>query len=114
MPCTLDGKAKAAMTITIPFAGYIGTTRAACTVTYSTLPSGVTLGSNNAGTASADGSLVLNVAANATFGSTTTYTGEITLTFTCNSQTFVKKFTWSQLQRSFQPGNDRCDGWKGR
>lgn len=96
VPCTLDGKAKAAMTITIPFAGYIGTTRAACTVTYSTLPSGVTLGSNNAATASADGSLVLNVAANANFGSNTTYTGEITLTFTCNSQTFVKKFTWSK------------------
>ena len=96
VPCTLDGKAKAAMTITIPFAGYIGTTRAACTVTYSTLPSGVTLNKNTAATASADGSLVLNVAANATFGSTTTYTGEITLTFSCNSQTFVKKFTWSK------------------
>ena len=96
VPCTLDGKAKAAMTITIPFAGYIGTTRAACTVTYSTLPSGVTLNKNNAATASADGSLILNVAANANFGSDTTYTGEITLTFTCNSQTFVKKFTWSK------------------
>ena len=96
IPCTLDGKAKAAMTITIPFAGYIGTTRAACTVAYSTLPSGVTLNKNNAGTASADGSLLLNVAANANFGSDTTYTGEITLTFTCNSQTFVKKFTWSK------------------
>ena len=96
IPCTLDGKAKAAMTITIPFAGYIGTTRAACTVAYSTLPSGVTLNKNNAGTASADGSLILNVAANANFGSDTTYTGEITLTFTCNSQTFVKKFTWSK------------------
>ena len=96
IPCTLDGKAKAAMTITIPFAGYIGTTRAACTVSYSTLPSGVTLNKNNAGTASADGSLLLNVAANANFGSDTTYTGEITLTFSCNSQTFVKKFTWSK------------------
>ena len=96
VPCTLDGKAKAAMTITIPFAGYIGTTRAACTVAYSTLPSGVTLGSNTPATASADGSLVFSVAANANFGSNTTYTGEITLTFSCNSQTFVKKFTWSK------------------
>ena len=96
VPCTLDGKAKAAMTITIPFAGYVGTTRAACTVAYSTLPSGVTLNKNNAATASADGSLILNVAANANFGANTTYTGEITLTFTCNGQSFVKKFTWSK------------------
>jgi hypothetical protein len=36
------------------------------------------------------------VASGANFGSDTTYTGEITLTFTCNSQTFVKKFTWSK------------------
>ena len=56
----------------------------------------MTLNKNNAGTASADGSLLLNVAANANFGSDTTYTGEITLTFTCNSQTFVKKLTWSK------------------
>lgn len=96
IPCTLDGKAKDASTITIPFAGYIGTDRAACTVAYSTLPSGVTLNKNNAATTSADGSLVLNVAANANFGGDTTYTGDITLTFTCNSQTFVKKFTWSK------------------
>lgn len=98
IPCALNGKAKAASTIVIPFAGYIGTTRAACSVTYSTLPSGVTLASNGnkAATTSADGSLTLNVASGANFGSDTTYTGEITLTFTCNSQTFVKKFTWSK------------------
>ena len=96
IPCTLGGLVKAAGTITIPFAGYVGTAQAACTVTYSTLPSGITLNKNTAGTASADGSLVLNVAANGTLGSATTYTGEITLTFTCNSQTFVKKFTWSK------------------
>ena len=96
IPCTLGGLVKAAGTITIPFAGYMGTARAACSVAYSTLPSGITLNKNTPGTASADGSLVLNVAANGTLGSATTYTGEITLTFTCNSQTFVKKFTWSK------------------
>lgn len=96
--CDKDGKAKAASTIVIPFAGYIGTSRAACTVTYSTLPSGVTLASNGnkAATASADGSLTLNVASGATFGNAATMTGEITLTFSCNSQTFVKKLTWSK------------------
>ena len=94
--CDKDGATLAADTITIPFSIFQGTSRKACTVTYSTLPSGITLGSNNAGTTSADGSLLLNVAANANFGADTTYTGEITLTFSCNSQTFVKKFTWSK------------------
>lgn len=96
--CDKDGKAKAASTIVIPFAGYIGTSRAACTVTYSTLPSGVTLASNGnkAATASADGSLTFNVASGANFGANATMTGEITLTFSCNSQTFVRKFTWSK------------------
>lgn len=98
IPCTLGGLVKAAQTIVIPFAGYIGTTRAACTVAYSTLPSGITLASNGnkAATASADGSLTFNVAKDGTLGGATVYTGEITLTFTCNSQTFVKKFTWSK------------------
>lgn len=96
--CDKDGKAAAASTIVIPFAGYIGTGRAGCTVTYSTLPSGVTLASNGnkAATTSADGSLTFNVAKAANFGANATMTGEITLTFTCNSQTFVKKFTWSK------------------
>lgn len=98
LPCTLGGLVKAAQTIVIPFAGYIGTTRAACTVSYSTLPSGVTLASNGnkAATTSADGSLTFNVAANANLGGANVFTGDITLTFTCNSQTFVKKFTWSK------------------
>lgn len=96
--CDKDGKAAAASTIVIPFAGYIGTARAACTVTYSTLPSGVTLASNGnkPSTTSADGSLTFNVASGANFGANATRTGEITLTFTCNSQTFVKKFSWSK------------------
>lgn len=96
IPCTLGGLVSAAQTITIPFAGFIGTTRAACSVTYSTLPSGITLNKNTAGTASADGSLVFNVAKDGTLGAAATLTGEITLTFTCNSQTFTKKFTWSK------------------
>ncbi len=96
--CDKDGKTKAASTIVIPFAGYIGTSRAACTVAYSTLPSGITLasGGNKAATTSADGSLTLNVAAGSNLGANATMTGEITLTFTCNSQTFVKKFSWAK------------------
>lgn len=96
IPCTLGGLVKAAGTITIPFAGYIGTARAACTLADPTLPSGMTKSSNTAATTSADGSFVITVAANGTLGNASTMTGEITLTFTCNSQTFTKKFTWSK------------------
>ena len=95
--CNPDGKVKTETTITIPFAGYVGSNRAACTVTYSTLPSGMSLVSNTAATAGSsgnDGSLVLKAAAAATLGNTDT--GVITLTFTCNSKTFVKKFTWAK------------------
>ena len=91
--CDKDGYTTAT-TITIPFAGYTGNARAACSVSYSTLPSGISLTSNTAATTSADGSLVLAVAANSTLGGVDT--GDITLTFTCNSLTFVKKFTWSK------------------
>lgn len=94
--CTLDGKVKAATTITIPFAGYIGTTRAACTLADPTLPSGMSQSSNTAATANADGSFVISVAANATLGSATTYSGEIELVFSCNSHTIRKRFSWSK------------------
>ena len=77
--CDKDGKTLSAGTITIPFSIFQGTTRRACTVTYSTLPSGITLNNNNEGTASAEGSLVLNVAAASTLGGTSE--GTITLTF---------------------------------
>jgi hypothetical protein len=92
--CNSDGKTTAASTITIPYAGYIGNDRAACTVTYSTLPSGITYNSSSShsATTSADGALVFNVAANSNLGGDSITNGVITLTFTCNSRTFVKKF----------------------
>ncbi len=96
--CTKDGKVLAAGTIVVPFAGYIGTARAACTVAVTDLPTGMTVASGNnvAATTSKDGSLTITVAKDANLGSNTTYNGEITLTFTCNSQTFVKKLGWSK------------------
>ena len=96
IPCDKDGKVSAATSIVIPFAGYQGTDRKACTVAYSTLPSGMSVasGGNVAATTSADGSLTISVAANATLGDAST--GVITLTFTCVSKTFTRKFTWSK------------------
>ena len=94
--CDKDGKTTSASTITIPFAGYLGNSRKACTVTYSTLPTGITLGSNTAATTSSDGSLVLNVANNSNLGGNDS--GIITLTFSCNSLIFIKKFSWSKAK----------------
>lgn len=93
--CTTEGKVAAATTITIPFAGYIGNSRAACSIVASDLPNGISVTSNTAATTSADGSLVLTAAVNSTLGGNNT--GTITLTFTCNSKTFVKKFAWSKV-----------------
>lgn len=93
LSCTTERVTTGASTIEIPFAGYIGTSRTACTVSYGTLPSGITLGSNTGATTGADGKLVLNVASGANLGGTsTTYdTVEIQLTFTANSLNFTKK-----------------------
>lgn len=98
IPCNSSGNVLSAMDVTIPFAGYKGISKAACTVSPGTLPSGVTLKSNTAGTTSADGSLVLTFAANGTLGASATMTGTIDLTFTCNSTTVVKKFTWTKAK----------------
>lgn len=97
--CTSGGLADGAQEIVIPYAGYIGMNRAACTVTYSTLPDGVSLKANGdvPATNQADGSLTFTVANNATLGNAATKNGVITLTFSCNSQTFVKKFSWAKV-----------------
>ncbi len=93
--CDKDGATLAADTITIPFSIFQGTSRKACTVTYSTLPSGITLDTNTPGTTSAEGSLVLSVAAASTLGGTNS--GTITLTFKVGSTTIgTKTFTWSK------------------
>lgn len=95
--CDSLGAVTADTLITIPFAGYIGNDRAACSVTYGTLPGStgeMILVSNTAATTSADGNLVLKVNATATLGNITN--GVIDLTFSCNSKTFVKKFNWAK------------------
>lgn len=94
--CTNGGLVQAAVDVTIPFVGYVGINQTACTCTVGTLPSGVTVKSNTAATASAAGSLVLTFAANATLGSATTMNGTIDLTFTISGKTVVKKFGWTK------------------
>lgn len=97
--CTAAGVVQAAVDVTIPFTGYVGITQTACTCTPGTLPSGVTLKSNTAATATAAGSVVLTFAANGTLGSKTTYNGVIELSFSLSGATIKKNFAWSKSVR---------------
>lgn len=92
--CTSGGKTSAASTISIPFTGYVGITQTACICAVGTLPTGITVKSNNAATASAAGKLELSVAASSDLGGTSILTGDITLTFTISSKTVTKVFSW--------------------
>lgn len=105
IPCSSAGNALAAMDITIPFAGYKGTTKVPCTVTVGALPTGMTVKSNTAGTTSADGSLVLTVASGASLGASATMNGIVDLTFACNGTTVVKKFTWTKSKAAVNGTN---------
>ena len=92
--CTSAGKISAASTISIPFTGYVGITQTACSCTVGTLPTGITVKTNTAATASAAGKLELSVAASSDLGAAATLTGDITLTFTISNKTVTKVFTW--------------------
>ena len=107
--CTNGGLVQSAVDVTIPFVGYIGITQAACTCAVGTLPSGVTVKSNTAGTAGAAGSLVLTFAANGTLGGASVINGTIDLTFTISGKTVGKKFGWSKSMK----GNTGAAGAAG-
>lgn len=94
--CTSAGKTSATSTITIPFTGYVGITQTACTCAVGTLPTGITLKTNTAATASAAGKVELSVAASSDLGAAATLTGDITLTFTISGNTVTKVFTWTK------------------
>ena len=97
--CTSGGMVVAATDITIPFMGYVGISQVACTCTVGALPSGVTVKSNTAATASRAGSVVLTFAANATLGGATVLNGTIDLTFTVSGASVVKKFAWTKSNK---------------
>lgn len=103
--CNSSGNALGASSIVIPFSGYIGSTRAACTCTPGTLPSGVTAGTNTAATTSTAGSLTINIASGATFGNSATLSGQFDLSFTCNGITIVKKISWAKSKASVNGTN---------
>ena len=94
IPTNSAGNTVANSSITIPFAGYQGTSRIATTVALGALPSGITAGTNTAATTSADGSLVLNIANGSNLGGSSV--GTITLTFTAGGSNYTKIFSWSK------------------
>ena len=104
IPCNTSGNASAAKTINIPFFAYAGIARVPVTATIGTLPSGVTATSNTAGTASANGLIVLTVANNATFGNSSSMSGQITITLQCTynnqTQSLDQKFTWTKSKQA--------------
>ena len=91
LPANTSKALTAAQSITIPFAGYVGTTRAAATAAISSLPSGLTITTNTAATASADGSLVLSVASGTSLSSNIS----VSVSYTVTSLTFTRVLTIS-------------------
>lgn len=100
IPCNTSGNAIASKDISIPFYGFDGITKTVVTCTVGTLPSGVTVKSNTAGTASANGLLVLTVASGATFGNSSLMSGDITLTLVCKGISIEQKFTWTKSKQA--------------
>lgn len=97
VPCTSAGATIAQRDVTIPFTGYKGTARQACSITSANvtgLPTGVTVYSVNNDNGTNSGSIVLRFANNSTLGGSSS--GEITLTFTINGTTIPMKFSWSK------------------
>ncbi len=103
--CSASGAVSAELSITIPFTGYVGITQTACTCTVGTLPSGITVKTNTAATASAAGSLVLTVASGATLGGASVLNGTIDLTFTISGKSVVKKFGWTKSNKGSNGSN---------
>lgn len=103
--CSASGAVSTELTITIPFTGYVGITQTACTCTVGTLPSGITVKTNTAATASAAGSLVLTVASGATLGGASVLNGTIDLTFTISGKSVVKKFGWTKSNKGSNGSN---------
>ena len=98
IPCNEDGTVKANTTITVPFTGYKGITKAAATLTQANITGLITdqitcTGITNS-TASASGSITLVFVKDATLNNNDT--GQITFNFTTNGTTVPMTFSWSK------------------
>lgn len=96
--------------LSIPFSGYVGTTKVECSVSYSSLPSGMIEQANIPANETQDGELRILVQKNSNLNNIVS--GIIVLTFLCEGNTFIKTFNWSKSIKGAQgdPGNDGEDG----
>lgn len=96
IPCKPNGTVSVSKDITIPFYAYKGLKRIPVTCSPGTLPSGVTVKTNTQGTVNSPGTLVINIPAGNELGSASDLSGSFTLTFTCESVSVDKKFSWTK------------------
>lgn len=94
IPVTVDGLVKAAQTVNIPFGGFYGSSRLSCTATVSNLPSGITAAVTDA-TVSANGTIKLSIAKDATLGNS--LAGLISIALTCNTKSFSRTVSWVKV-----------------
>jgi|GEM_PF-1877624 hypothetical protein len=91
IPVTVAGLVKAAQTVDVSFGGFYGSSRLSCTATVSNLPSGITSIVTNA-TTSANGTIGLSIAKDATLGGN--LAGLMTIALTCNTKSFYRTISW--------------------
>ena len=96
IPCNSNGTVKVQKEIHIPFYAYKGIKRVAVTCVPGSLPSGVTVRTNTAGTVNADGLLVINIPAGNNLGSASDLSGNFTLSFKSEGVTIERKFGWTK------------------
>ncbi len=95
IPCTSDNTTQTMPPIVIPFSGYKGTTKVACTLTTTAANAklfGVTPTIKQA-TASADGSITWNIGSGV---SVSNNSGTLSLTFSCEGQTITHTYRWTR------------------
>lgn len=90
--------------VTIPFTGYLGSTKQAVKITKinevtsitagTSIATGVSISGYTAGTTATDGVLKLKFEKGSNLGKTKN--NVITIHYTCNSQTFIKYFSWTK------------------
>lgn len=94
IPCDSAGKVLTATTVQVDTYAAVGANRAAVSAVVSGLASGITVGTNTAGTTSADGILTLVFAKDSTLGGTDV--GNVAVALTANGQTRNAVFSWSK------------------
>lgn len=92
IPCDPDNNTEAQITIQIPFGGYKGTSRVACSVTNPGQLFGVSP-TITAATTSADGKVQYVIPAGTTVSDPS---GTLTLTFSCQSKTITMYYRWTR------------------